>query len=134
MCLCCYPAVIRVELPANDAHKDMKQRFLGGAKYSRREFQIPGRSYREKKTKELFSFMRLIKAKDSELMLLSSGDGFKVRTGRNFILILFFPYFFYVPFFSIQKRMANTYLSWKRSSPSASATKLQCWKASRRRA
>lgn len=72
-------AVIRVELPANDAHKDMKQRFLGGAKYSRREFQIPGRSYREKKTKELFSFMRLIKAKDSELMLLSSGDGFKLE-------------------------------------------------------
>lgn len=72
-------AVIRLELPSSDAHYDMKARFLGGPKFGRREFQIPGRSYREKKTKELFSFTRLIHAKDSELMLLSSTDGFKLE-------------------------------------------------------
>jgi histone-lysine N-methyltransferase SETD3 len=44
---------------------------------AKREFQIPG-SYREKKTKEMFSFLRFVHAKDSELMLLGQSDGFKL--------------------------------------------------------
>jgi len=56
----------------------MKVRFLGGRDIAaRREFQIPA-DYKEKKCKELFSFMRFIHAQDSELMLLSSADGFKL--------------------------------------------------------
>ena len=51
---------------------------IGGREVNaKREFQVPG-SYREKKTKELFSFLRFIHAKDSELMLLGQSDGFKV--------------------------------------------------------
>jgi len=71
-------AVLRVELPADDAAYQMKLRFLGGRPFqARREFQIPA-NYKEKKCKELFSFMRLIHAQDSELMLLSSSDGLKL--------------------------------------------------------
>jgi histone-lysine N-methyltransferase SETD3 len=71
-------AVLRVELPADDAAYQMKLRFLGGRAFqARREFQIPA-NYKEKKCKELFSFMRLIHAQDSELMLLSSSDGLKL--------------------------------------------------------
>jgi histone-lysine N-methyltransferase SETD3 len=71
-------AVLRVELPVDDAAYQMKLRFLGGRSFqARREFQIPG-NYKEKKCKELFSFMRLIHAQDSELMLLSSSDGLKL--------------------------------------------------------
>lgn len=71
-------AVIRVGLPEDDPHYAMKIRFLGGNPVSaKREFQIPG-SYREKKTKELFSFLRFVHAKDSELMLLGQSDGFKL--------------------------------------------------------
>lgn len=71
-------AVLRVTLPPSDAHYNMKIRFLGGREsYARREFQVPG-NYREKKCKELFSFLRFLHAKDSELMLLSSTDGFKL--------------------------------------------------------
>lgn len=71
-------AVIRVTLPNTDSHYGMKIRFLGGReRHGRREFQIPG-TYREKKCKDFFSFMRFIHAQDSELMLLSSSDGFKL--------------------------------------------------------
>jgi histone-lysine N-methyltransferase SETD3 len=71
-------AVVRIGLPENDPHYAMKIRFLGGREINaKREFQIPG-SYREKKTKELFSFLRFIHAKDSELMLLGQSDGFKL--------------------------------------------------------
>lgn len=71
-------AILRVQLPRNDPHYVMKIRFLGGREISaRREFQIPA-DYKEKKCKELFSFLRFVHAKDSELMLLSSADGFKL--------------------------------------------------------
>jgi len=70
--------VIRLQLPKNDPHFAMKLRMLGGRDTSaKREFQIPA-NYKEKKTKELFSFMRFVHAKDSELLLLSSSDGFKL--------------------------------------------------------
>jgi len=70
--------VIRLQLPKADAHFAMKLRMLGGRETSaKREFQIPA-NYKEKKTKELFSFMRFVHAKDSELLLLSSSDGFKL--------------------------------------------------------
>lgn len=71
-------AVVRLGLPETDPHYAMKIRFLGGREVNaKREFQIP-ESYREKKTKEMFSFLRFIHAKDSELMLLGQSDGFKL--------------------------------------------------------
>lgn len=71
-------AVVRLGLPETDPHYSMKIRFLGGREINaKREFQIP-ESYREKKTKELFSFLRFVHAKDSELMLLGQTDGFKL--------------------------------------------------------
>lgn len=71
-------AVVRLGLPDDDPHYPMKIRFLGNRDINaKREFQIPG-SYREKKTKEMFSFLRFIHAKDSELMLLGQTDGFKL--------------------------------------------------------
>jgi histone-lysine N-methyltransferase SETD3 len=71
-------AVLRVELPDDDAQYSMKLRFLGGRPFqARREFQIPA-NYKEKKCKEFYSFMRFIHAQDSELMLLSSSDGLKL--------------------------------------------------------
>jgi histone-lysine N-methyltransferase SETD3 len=71
-------AILRVQLPRNDPHFAMKLRFLGGREIAaKREFQIPA-DYKEKKCKELFSFLRFVHAKDSELLLLSSADGFKL--------------------------------------------------------
>jgi histone-lysine N-methyltransferase SETD3 len=65
-------AVMRIGLPENDPHYAMKIRFLGGQDINRqREYQVPG-FYREKKCKELFSFLRFIHAKDSEMMMFSS--------------------------------------------------------------
>lgn len=71
-------AVLRLQLPDSDPHYAMKIRFLGGREgNAKREFQVPG-SYREKKTKEMFAFLRFVHAKDSELMLLGQTDGFKL--------------------------------------------------------
>jgi histone-lysine N-methyltransferase SETD3 len=71
-------AVLRIELPLDDPLYQMKLRFLGGRPFqARREYQIPA-NYKEKKCKEFFSFMRLLHAQDSELMLLSSTDGMKL--------------------------------------------------------
>jgi len=71
-------AVIQVELPRKDPHYSTKLSFLGGHELNgKREFQIPG-NYREKKGKEFFSFLRFIHAQDKELMMISSGDGFKL--------------------------------------------------------
>ena len=42
-----------------------------------RDAQIPT-NYKEKKTKEAFSFLRFSAARDAELMLLSAADNFKV--------------------------------------------------------
>lgn len=71
-------ALIQVELPKTDKHFNTKLGFLGGHAFNaKREFQIPG-FYREKKCKEFFSFLRFIHAKDTEMMMISSGDGFKL--------------------------------------------------------
>jgi len=72
-------AMIRECLPATDPHYRMKIGLLGARDHSaRREFQIPA-GYSQKKVKELFSFMRFVHARDSELMLLSSADSFKLE-------------------------------------------------------
>jgi histone-lysine N-methyltransferase SETD3 len=76
-------AVIPLQLPADDPHYRMKLRFLGGhPNNTRRRFQIPTQ-YKEKiteneETKESFSFCRFCHAQDSEIMLLSSADDFKI--------------------------------------------------------
>jgi len=57
----------------------MKVRFMGGrAVNGEREFQIP-LSYKEKKPKVFFSFLRFIYARDSELLLISSDEGVKIE-------------------------------------------------------
>jgi len=72
-------ALIQVEVPRKDKHYRTKIRLLGGGdEYARREFQIPA-SYREKKGKAFFSFLRFIHAQDSELLMFSSGDEFKLE-------------------------------------------------------
>ena len=70
--------VLRVALPKDDPQYIMKIRFLGGRETSAtREFQIPA-NYKEKKTRELFSFMRFVYAKGPELVMLPP-DGVFVR-------------------------------------------------------
>jgi histone-lysine N-methyltransferase SETD3 len=89
-------AMIRVELPTSDpkfatkigmiSHRDMTLQ---------REYQIPA-CYREKKCKELFSFMRFVHANDQELLMLGAekpGEPFKADniepiTRRNEIAVL----------------------------------------------
>jgi len=71
-------SMMRFSIPPQDPHFHMKLRYLGNRENSsRREFQVPA-SYKEKKTKELFSFLRFVFAQDSELMVMSSTDGFKL--------------------------------------------------------
>ena len=66
------------DVPKSDPHYAMKLRFLGGNPRSAvRDFQIPI-SYKERKTKESFSFLRYSHARDAELMVLSAGDSFKL--------------------------------------------------------
>jgi len=69
-------AIIPCQLPADDPQFRMKFRMLGSHSNTKRRFQIPIQ-YKEKETKEAFSFLRFCHAKDSELMLLSSDD-FKI--------------------------------------------------------
>lgn len=72
-------AVIRLELAQDDPHLQTKIRFLGGRPINaRREYQIPAR-YRTAKTKELFTFLRFMHIRDSELMLLSESEGVKLK-------------------------------------------------------
>jgi len=67
-------AMIRVHLPATDPHFHMKMKILGGRENgARREFQIPA-GYMQKKVKELFSFMRFIHARDSEMLSINHGE------------------------------------------------------------
>jgi len=67
-------SMLRVCIPPSDPHYQMKVRYLGGRENcARREFQVPA-SYKEKKTRELFAFMRLIFAQDAEMMALSSTE------------------------------------------------------------
>ena len=62
-------------LPRDDPHYAMKCRYLGGPRAGAQlqRFQIPV-DYKEKATKEAFSFLRFAHAKDSELLLLSSEE------------------------------------------------------------
>lgn len=65
-------AVLKLTLPFNDPHYDMKIRFLGGQPTSaNREYQVPA-NYREKKSKEMFAFLRFAHARDEEIVLLPS--------------------------------------------------------------
>lgn len=71
-------AIIPLAIPPTDAQYQMKLRFLGGHPSStKRRFQIPVQ-YKEKETKECFSFARFAFAKDSEMMLLGDGENFKI--------------------------------------------------------
>lgn len=70
--------VIPLAIPPTDPQFQMKLRFLGGHPSSaKRRFQIPVQ-YKEKETKEAFSFARFAFAKDSEMMLLGDGENFKI--------------------------------------------------------
>jgi len=70
--------LLPISIPANDPQFQMKLRFLGGHPSSaRRRFQCPIQ-YREKETKELFSFARFAYAQDSEIMLLGDAESFKI--------------------------------------------------------
>lgn len=71
-------ALMHFRLSKKDPQYQMKVRFLGGNEASvARDFQVPNK-YKEKKVKEMFSFLRFIYAADSEIMLLSSTDGFRL--------------------------------------------------------
>lgn len=77
-------AVLRFSLPPNDPQLMMKQRIAHGRNLLLpKEFQVPATyretSDREKKTKEMFSYLRFIHAVDNELMVLSGGDEFKLE-------------------------------------------------------
>jgi len=70
--------VIRVALPTNDPHYATKIQLLGGRETAaNREFQVPA-NYKEKKTKELFSFLRFVHAQNEEMLTLPS-DGLKAK-------------------------------------------------------
>jgi histone-lysine N-methyltransferase SETD3 len=66
---------IYVGLLRDDPHYSMKCRYVGGPRAGAQlqRFQIPI-DYKEKVTKECFSFLRFAHAKDSELLLLSSEE------------------------------------------------------------
>jgi len=71
--------VFTLEVPPEDPQYKMKIRFLGGYKGAgKRKFQIPV-DYKEKVTKEAFSFLRFAFAKDKELITLSSSYGINVK-------------------------------------------------------
>jgi len=70
--------MIPLAIPPNDSVFQMKLRFVGGHPSStRRRFQIPIQ-YKEKETKECFSFARFAFAKDKEMMLLGDAAEFKI--------------------------------------------------------
>jgi histone-lysine N-methyltransferase SETD3 len=69
--------IMKFSMDSRDPLYAMKQRMTGGRKlFIDREFQVPATyretSDREKKTKEMFSFLRFIHAVNSELMLLGN--------------------------------------------------------------
>jgi hypothetical protein len=75
--------VLWFALPPSDPMAAMKLRLLSSAKVhltagQPRRFQIPT-DYSEDVTRECFSFLRFVHAKDSELLLLSSNEKFDVR-------------------------------------------------------
>lgn len=65
--------VFTLEIPVGDPQYKSKLRFLsqGGGGAARRKFQIPT-DYKEKVTREAFSFLRFAYAKDKELLNMSS--------------------------------------------------------------
>lgn len=74
-------------LPTSDPHYAMKLRLLATSKGNigsmiqgnqPKRFQIPI-DYSEDVTKECFSFLRFVHAKDSELLLLSSNERFDIK-------------------------------------------------------
>jgi hypothetical protein len=86
---------IWVSVPPKDPHYSMKMRMLGGVRQGmqKHRFQIPI-DYKEKVTMECFSLLRFAHAKDSELMLLQSGQAeFDIKkiepiSIRNELLVL----------------------------------------------
>lgn len=75
--------VMRFSLPPSDPQYSMKLRIMGGRDLlAKREFQVPATyketSDREKKTKEMFSYLRFAHAVDSELMVMSASEEFKI--------------------------------------------------------
>ncbi len=84
--------VLKVTLPRTDPHYDMKIRFLGGRPENcNREYQVPA-TYKEKKTKDLFSFLRFVHARDDEMVMLPSDpakiDEIDAISVRNEIAVL----------------------------------------------
>jgi len=77
-------AVMWFTLPPADPHYQTKVRLLGGpnrsgvASGSPKRCQVPI-DYNEDVTKECFSFLRFVHAKDSELMILSAVEKFDVK-------------------------------------------------------
>jgi len=77
-------AVIYADLPEDDPHYRMKIKYLHGRRM--REFQVPAH-YSEDSTgqsdnnhpRNMFSFFRFLHARDSELMVLSTNDGYKLK-------------------------------------------------------
>ncbi|GAB5373439.1 hypothetical protein AAMO2058_001751800 [Amorphochlora amoebiformis] len=77
-------AVIIADLPKDDKHFVMKLQYLRGRR--EREFQVPGH-YSEDSTgqsdnnhpRNMFSFFRFLHARDKELMVLSTNEGYKLK-------------------------------------------------------
>eukprot|EP00467_Chlorarachnion_reptans_P022463 CAMPEP_0114514598 /NCGR_PEP_ID=MMETSP0109-20121206/16241_1 /TAXON_ID=29199 /ORGANISM="Chlorarachnion reptans, Strain CCCM449" /LENGTH=598 /DNA_ID=CAMNT_0001694653 /DNA_START=148 /DNA_END=1944 /DNA_ORIENTATION=+ len=77
-------AVFRVTLPRGDPHFNMKLKYLHNN--PTREFQVPP-TYSEDvsvlsenmKPRNMFSFFRFLHARDKELMLTSSQDGYQIK-------------------------------------------------------
>mmetsp|Transcript_3916 Transcript_3916/g.7502 ORF Transcript_3916/g.7502 Transcript_3916/m.7502 type:complete len:601 (+) Transcript_3916:115-1917(+) len=77
-------AVFRATLPRDDPHFMMKFKYLHSS--ATREFQVPP-TYSEDvsvlsenmKPRNMFSFFRFLHARDKELMLLSSADGYQIK-------------------------------------------------------
>lgn len=66
-------AVIKLQLPQTSPSFSFKLGLLGGQiKTSRREYQIPA-NYRDPKCREMFGFLRLVFAKDTEVLPLQAG-------------------------------------------------------------
>jgi len=91
-------AVIYADLPEDDPHFSMKLKYMHGRRT--REFQVPAH-YSEDSTgqsdnnhpRNMFSFFRFLHARDKELMVLSTNDGYKLKdvepiSIRNEIAIL----------------------------------------------
>jgi histone-lysine N-methyltransferase SETD3 len=84
--------VFKFGLKKDDPQYAMKVRFLGGNEASAlREYQVPA-NYREKKTKEMFAFLRFLHARDQEIFLLpadsSKMEELEPLSVRNEIAVL----------------------------------------------